>query len=122
VATQYVDGLREAVRDLQKIGAEVDDLKEVFTSIGAMVATDAVALAPKRSGALASSLKPTKTKNKAAVRGGGARVPYAGAINYGWPSRNMEAQLFLQKAIDQNADKATEMMDEGISKIITKYT
>lgn len=119
--TEYVTGLREVIRNLEKIGADVADMKEVFISIGDMVRADAAALAPKTTGRLAASIKPTKTKNKAAVRAGSARVPYAGAINYGWPRRHIGARNFLQRAIDADTQKALQMMDEGIGRIIAKH-
>jgi len=121
---EYVTGLREVVRNLEKIGDAVtvrNELKEVFVEIGRMVAIDAASLAPKRSGRLAASIKPTNTKNKAAIRVGSARVPYAGPINYGWPRRNIKASRFLQRAIDADTDNAIRMMDEGLSRIISKY-
>jgi HK97 gp10 family phage protein len=119
--TEYVTGLREVVRNLEKIGVDVQDLKEVFTNIGEMVRADAAALAPRDSGRLAASIKPSKTKNKAAVRAGSARVPYAGAINYGWAKRHIRAHNFMQRAIDADTPRAIEMMDEGIGEIIRRY-
>lgn len=121
MATTYVTGLREVVRNMEKIGADAQDMKDVFTAIGTMVMVDAARLAPSKTGRLAASIKPTKTKNKAAVRAGSARVPYAGVINYGWPARNIRARKFLQIAIDSNETKAIEMMDEGLGRIIAKH-
>ena len=119
--TEYVTGLRELVRNLEKIGADAADMKQVFVAIGELVQADAAALAPRRSGRLSASIKPTKTKNKAAVRAGSARVPYAGAINYGWPKRGIGAKNFLQRAINANSEKAVHMMDEGLGKIIEQH-
>jgi hypothetical protein len=121
MATTYVSGLREVVRNLEKVGIEAADMKEVFTAIGQMVANQASLLAPRKSGRLAASIKPTKTKNKAAVRGGSARVPYAGAINYGWRKRGIAPSRFLQRAIDANESKAVQMMEDGLDQIITKH-
>lgn len=119
--TTYVQGLRETVRDLEKVGVEVSDMKDVFTDIGNVVASDARTLVPKKTGRLGMAIKPTKTKNKAAVRAGSARVPYAGVQNYGWPSRNIRGRLFLQSAIDSNQSRAIQMMEDGLSEIINKH-
>lgn len=118
--TNYVQGLREYVRALEQAGVEAGDLKEVFIKIGELVQTDARTLAPKKTGKLGMAIKPTKTKNKASVRAGGARVPYAGAINYGWPSRNIKPSLFLQRAIDRNEAQALQLMDEGLTDLFNK--
>lgn len=119
--TQYVEGLREVVRALEKVGIDAADMKQVFTQIGSMVQNDASALAPRKTGRLSASIKPTKTKNKAAVRAGSARVPYAGAINYGWPKRGIKPRLFLQRAIDSNTTRAIEMMEAGLEEIIHRH-
>lgn len=118
--TTYITGLREVVRNLEKIIGDASDMKQVFTEIGQMVATDASHLAPRRTGKLAGVIKPTKTKNKAAVRAGSARVPYAGPINYGWPRRGIRASLFLQRAIEADTNKAIEMMEHGLGVIIAR--
>lgn len=114
-------GLREVVRNLEKIGADVQDMKDVFLKIGEMVQADAARLAPKRSGRLSASIKPTKTKNKAAIRAGSARVPYAGPINYGWRRRGITASNFMQRAINADVDEALKMMDEGLTRIINEH-
>lgn len=119
--TQYVEGLRQVVRDLEKVGVDAADMKEVFVKIGDMVRADAAGLAPKKTGRLSASIKPTKTKNKAAVRAGSARVPYAGAINYGWRKRGIRADLFMQRAINGNVSRAIEMMEQGLDEIIQRH-
>lgn len=117
--TTYVEGLREMVRALERLGTEAQDLKEAFTRIGDMVASDARGLVPKgKTGRLAASIKPTKTKNKAAVRVGSARVPYAGVIEYGWPRRNITARPYLKTAIDSNQTKALQLMEDELNRLI----
>jgi HK97 gp10 family phage protein len=120
-STQYVTGLRETIRSLEKFGVDVADLKEVFTAIGLMVASDARRLAPIKTGVLASTIKPSKTKNKAAVRAGSKKASYAGMIQYGWPKRGIKAQPFLTTAIDSNKNKAISMMEEGLDDVITRH-
>lgn len=120
-STQYVEGLRETVRSLEKFGVDVADLKEVFLAIGNMVAADARRLAPIKTGRLAATIKPSKTKNKAAVRAGSKRASYAGMIQYGWPRRGIKPQPFLTTAIDSNKTKAITMMEEGLDDVITRH-
>lgn len=113
-----VEGLREMIRDLQKVGVEVEDLKEVFGSIAAKAADVASGYVKSKSGALAASVRGNRAKGKAVVTAGRARVQYAGAINYGWPRRNIRGQMFLQKADKVMETTAPEMFEEGISKIL----
>lgn len=93
-----VDGLKELVRDLEKSGVQVADLKAAFGGIAAEARELASGFAPRRSGKLARSIRSSTAKNYATVSAGGSRVPYAGPINYGWPKRNITGAGFMQKA------------------------
>lgn len=115
-----VSGLNKCIRSLQKFGVEVEDLKAVFSRISNVVIDDARNLINSRSGDLAGSLRASKTKNKAIVRAGSARVPYAGVIEYGGYN-GITPQEYLQGAAEQNQSKAVQMMQTGINALITKY-
>lgn len=115
-----VEGLNALIRDLQKFGAEVDDLKEPFAAIAKEGAQIASSFAPVRTGRLRDTLRGNRAKNKAVITAGRARVPYAGAINYGWPARNITGALFMQKADAEISPRAVEMLDAGIDKIINR--
>lgn len=113
-----VDGLRELVRDLEKAGVEVADLKDAFGSIAARAANLAAGFAPRRSGKLAASIRGTKAKNYAAVSAGSARVPYAAPVNYGWLKRNIAASEFMQRADDQMRPRVARDLETAIDKLI----
>ena len=115
-----VEGLKRAVRSLQRAGAEVSDLKGVFAEIAAEGATLAARYAPKRTGRLAGTVRGNKAKNKAVVLAGRARVPYAGAINYGWPKRNIKPANFLARADAELQERVPQMLEEGIQRIIER--
>lgn len=114
-------GLREVVRAISQLENGVGDLKSLFTRIGQNVADEAKSRVPKRSGALAAAIKPSKTKNKAVVRAGSARVPYAGVQNYGWPKRNIAATHFLDSAADDKQDETVRLLNEELGRLIKKY-
>lgn len=113
-----VVGLREVIRDLHRIGVEADDLKTAFSRIAATGARLASAFAPKRTGRLAASVKGNKAKSKAVIRSGSARVPYAGAINYGWPRRGIEPAHFMQKADRAIEPEAIRMLEDNLNQLI----
>jgi len=115
-----VQGLNALTRDLQKLGAEVDDLKDVFGEIAKEGAELASSFAPVRTGRLRDTLRGNRAKNKAVITAGRARVPYAGAINYGWPARNITGALFMQKADAELSPRAVDMLDAGIDRIIER--
>jgi hypothetical protein len=58
-------------------------------------------LAPHRSGRLVGNIRAGATQKAAFVRAGGARVPYAGPVHWGWPKRNITANPFMTKAAQQ---------------------
>lgn len=113
-----VEGLAAKVRELERAGVAVTDLKAVFADIAADAARLAAQFAPKRSGKLAAAIKGSKAKNKAVIRVGGKRVPYAGAINYGWPARNIAPALFMQRAGKAIRPSLRPRIDTAIRKLI----
>lgn len=113
-----VNGLRETVRSLEKFGVQASDLKAAFKRIGSFITDDARSLAPVKTGRLAASIRPSNTKNKSIIRAGGARIPYAGVIHYGWPGHGIEANPFMTDAIDKNEAKVKEMMEDELNRLI----
>lgn len=112
-----VVGLRETVRALERFGVQAADLKAAFKRIGTLIQHEAQSLAPKKSGRLAASIKPSNTKNKSIIRAGGARVVYAGVQHYGG-YHNIEAKPFLTDAVSRNESKAVDLMDEELNRLI----
>lgn len=112
-----VDGLRETVRSLERFGVQVADLKAAFKKIGAFISDEARTLAPKKSGRLAASIKPSNTKNKSIVRAGGAKIPYAGVIHYGGYN-NISPHPFLTDAVSRNEGQVVKMMDDELNHLI----
>jgi hypothetical protein len=113
-----VENLTATVRALQKLGVEVQDLKDVFAGIAAEGARLASAAAPHRSGKLRASIRGNKAKNKAVVIAGRARVPYAGPMNYGWKKKNIRGTMFLQKADSQLSEIAPRMLEDGLQRVM----
>lgn len=113
-----VQGLRQVVKGLLEIGVELDDLKDAMGRIAETAAEVAQAAAPIRSGALRASIRGNRAKGKAVVTAGRSRVPYAGAINYGWPRRNIRGDGFMQVADRVVGPKAVELLEQNINDII----
>lgn len=113
-----VQGLSQVVRDLKALGLDVDDLKGAFSKIAAEGAEKAAAHAPRRSGRLAGSLRGNRAQSKAVVTAGGASVPYAGPINYGWPARGITGSGFMQRADEEMQPRALAMLEDEINRRI----
>jgi hypothetical protein len=78
-----VEGLRPLIRDMERAGVAVDDLKGAWQPIGAEAATRSRALAPKDTGRLAASVRASRRKNGVVITVGGARAPYVGYPYFG---------------------------------------
>lgn len=115
-----VEGLKQVVRDLEALGLDVSDLKAAFAVIAAEGARRAAQLAPHKSGRLSGNVRGNRAKAKAVVTVGGATVPYAGAINYGWFARNIKPAGFLQKADEQMQPIAVQRLEAEINHQIRK--
>lgn len=113
-----VEGLRELNRALGKAGVDAADQKELMHEIGMVVVR--AAQPPVVTGALEASMRASRTKGKAIVRAGSARVPYAAVQHYGWPAHNIEPKPFLVDALQSRTDEVTEMMDKGMDEILKK--
>jgi hypothetical protein len=115
-----VEGLNKLVRDLQTLGIEIDDLKDSFSKIADKGARVAASFAPRKSGALAASVRGNRAKNKAVVAAGKAKVPYAGPINYGWQKRNIAPSHFMQKADEVLRPEALKLLEQEINRKIAE--
>jgi hypothetical protein len=115
-----VEGLDQVLRDLRAIGAEASDLKDAFAKIAAEGARVAEQYTPRRSGRLAAAVRGNRAVSKAVVRAGTRAVPYAGAINYGWPRRGIAAAQFMQKADETMRPRAVDLLEAEIDQIIRR--
>lgn len=112
-----VEGLNQVVRGLKRTGDNSEDLKKAFKTIATRGAQESKARAPRRSGALAASVRPANRSNAAVINAGNARVPYAGPIHWGWPRRNITAQPFIVETAASLESWAVRQMLDDIGRI-----
>lgn len=93
-----IEGLANLVRTMKRAGLDISELKDAHKHVGDIVAREARARAPRRTGKLASSVKAARQQGRARVTAGSARVPYAAPIHWGWPSRGIAARPFVSDA------------------------
>ena len=115
-----VEGLKQVLRNLKRLGVDVADLKEASNKAGQVVADAARSLAPTKTGRLSNSVRAMKQQNAAVVKAGGARLPYAGVVHFGWPSRNIKPQPFLFEAADARRQQVIDAYREGLAEAIKK--
>jgi hypothetical protein len=121
--TFQVSGVVALERALNGIGLKSADLD--FKSIAAEGMRLAASYAPRRTGALRASLRASRGKNRASIKAGSTRVPYAGPINYGWGkdkwtgvNRNIQASLFMQRASDQMKSRVHDELTRQLKRAI----
>lgn len=115
-----VEGLGTMVRQLEQLGLEVEDLKDAFGEIAAEGADVAAGFVESESGDLAATLRGNRAKSKAVVTAGRASVRYAGVQNYGWPKRNIRAQLFMKRTDEVMEPRAVHLLEQNINRQIRK--
>jgi len=104
---------------LERFGVATNDLKAAFTRIGNMVVDEAVSITPTQSGALAASIRASKTKNKAMVRAGSAKVVYAGVQHYGGYN-NITGVPFLTDAVERKQHEAIQIMESDLDRLVAQ--
>ena len=106
------------------------ELKDAHKQAAAVVVRDAVLLVPKRSGALAKTIRAAGLQSSAEVRAGRASVPYAGPIHFGWPNRPNKAKKwrggpirpnpFLYKAVDRRRNDVLKVYERRVNEAIAR--
>lgn len=115
-----IEGLSRVVRNLERMGVEVADLRDAFGRIAEQVKPDYQAATPVRTGRLRGDYRASKAKGKANLYVGRASIPYAGPINYGWPARNIAPRNFIERGDATAAPKASRSLEEEISRLVSE--
>lgn len=110
-----VTGQDALARHLNGFASKLDDIPDVFATIAGRAAGVARSLAPRRTGELASSIRPENTPNRASVV---ATSDHAGFVNYGVPSRHIAPQHFMQRVDPIITPEATTAIDRALTGLI----
>lgn len=134
----YVSGLREVNRSLEKAGVDVAELKTVMGGIAAEATRVMQPFIPAgKTGNLRQSARGNKAKGKAVVTIGKARVPYAGAIQWGWGKQHSnykhgryarkgtrggyKGAHFIEKTDDVMETRVAQMLEDGWADIAERH-
>jgi hypothetical protein len=118
--TVVVEGARELRATMKRAGADLDDLKDAHAEVAAYVASASSSAAPRASGRLAASVRGNRAQASAVVKAGGAAVPYAGPIHWGWPGHNIAAQPFMADTAARTEPHWTATYLAAIERIVGK--
>jgi hypothetical protein len=113
-----IEGARELRRTLKRAGVNLDDLKDANQAAGNIVAAAGRTSAPRRAGRLGNSVRASRAAASATVRAGGAAVPYAGVIHWGWPAHHIGAQPWLSEAATRTEPAWLAAYEAGVAKVL----
>jgi carbon monoxide dehydrogenase subunit G len=116
-----VSGLNQAIRALKDIGVPASEIAAAGKDAAEIVAGEARSLVPVKTGKLRGSIRTATQQRKAIVRAGGARVPYANPIHWGWFRRGIKPNQFFSRAINPNIDKIYKQYFDNLQRLIDKY-
>ena len=119
-AVVEVEGAKRLRATLKAAGDDLSDLRDVHNRVAGVVTPRARGTAPKRSGTLAGSVRGSGTKTQAVIRAGGARVPYAGPIHFGWPARGIEPQPFISEAAQATEPQWFGIYQDEVEEILDR--
>lgn len=125
------DGVRATAEWLQIMGAPDKALKAANNEAAKIVANQArrdATFKGRSTGRLVRSIRPMSTVTTAIVRAGGANVPYAGPIHWGWYYdkhyfiyKNIAPNPFLAKALGYNREVILATYKEQVDKLAAEY-
>jgi phage gpG-like protein len=116
-----IQGVKEVTDSLDKLARDLKSNIELNKELSTTLSQKASAMAPKLTGALASSVVGNPSAEKAQILAGSAAVPYAGVQEYGWPERNIRPQPYLNPAVKDNIGYIIEKYNDSIQEAIKQY-
>lgn len=116
-----VENVEQVRKILDKFVQEIEENLNLNKELSETLASKASAMAPRLTGALASSVKGNPSEKKAQILAGSSSVPYAGVQEYGWPNRNIQAQPYLRPAVYNNTGLIIEIYNKHIDDAVKKY-
>lgn len=113
-------GVRDLQRDLRAIDKALprELNKGLRDALKDTVVPRAQADAPVRTGRLRASIKAGGTGSKLYVR---SPLPYAGPIHWGWPARNIRANPFIQRAVEDRLDDVVDAMGDAVEELARRH-
>jgi HK97 gp10 family phage protein len=122
-----VEGLRELRKEIRALGdKDLNRSLNKANKAAADVVRDEAKTStrmPRKSGKLAGSVKSGASGDRATVSAGSAvKVPYAGAIHFGWPKRGIRPRPFLYAAMATKRDEVLAAYEKAMDDLARKLS
>lgn len=109
-----VKGLDTFVSTMGKAAKALQDMDPAHSAASALIASAVAAAAPRRTGRLAGSVR------AAGGRSGAVDVtaPYAGPIEWGWPTRHIDGTHFAMNAARATEPQWVKYYEDAVQKAV----
>lgn len=117
-----VEGLKELRADLRRL-ADSDlknELKDAHRAVSDLIVKRALPRVPVLTGRLKASVRALASQTAARGAVGGARVPYAPPIHWGWPAKGIPRRPFLLDALDEAKGDGVDIYEARIDRLLDK--
>jgi len=111
-----VRGVDHLQATLNAAAAELGDLAGAHAEAARILAAGAAARAPKRTGALAASIR-VQTGRPVQVS---TALVYAGVQEFGWPARRIRARRFIRDAVPGTRDQWLPVYERAVAAALDK--
>lgn len=72
-------------------------------------------------GTLRKTVRAAATRSRAQIRAGGKRAPYANAIHWGWPKRNIPRNPWMWRVVGRERPRMFKKFYEALNKYIKDW-
>jgi hypothetical protein len=115
VAEIEVEGASRLESTLGHAARQLGELTDAQSAAGRIIAAQAAAAAPRKTGALAASLRWASEPGQLEVE---SDLDYAGPQNFGVPAHNIRASLFLTNAPTDTETQWGPAYEENVQAIL----
>lgn len=115
-----IEGLQQAIRALQRYGAEAEELKDSMQRVGQRAVRQAKANAPYRSGRLQASIRQSRAKASVTIRSGNnGALRYATFNEFG--TSKMRGTKYVTRAVQANQGYAVSQIEQELQRLAAKH-
>ena len=116
----HVEGLANLRRTMKSAGVDLKELSKINRETATMVANAAVLPAPKRTGRLAASIRPSGTQKAGVIKAGRKSIPYGPPIHWGWFSRGIKPNSWISRTAQSTESGWLPLYEQHMDSVIQK--
>lgn len=113
-----IEGAGRLATTLATVSAKLEDFTKPGTRAARIAASRARSIAPKRTGALAGTIRATGSKRVGRIEAG-AGLRYARPVHWGAPARNQRARPFLSLAAQGSEPTWIRAYEDHVDESLT---